>query len=75
MFQRKYHMNQITNTINDDIQTYPLYNINKFINHIGGYILDIKDLYILDIIVNIDRISSSCGKNNILISSMPTREK
>jgi hypothetical protein len=35
--------------------------------------LDIIDLYILDIIVNIDRISSSCGKNNILIFSMPTK--
>jgi hypothetical protein len=61
MFQRKYYMNfkfyQITN-INDDIQKYPLYNINKLIPY-RGYNSDIIDLYILDIIVNIDKISSS----------------
>jgi hypothetical protein len=33
----------------------PLYSINKLIPY-RGYILDIIDLYILDIIVNIDRI-------------------
>jgi hypothetical protein len=35
--------------------------------------LDIIDLYILDSIVNIDRIASACEKNNILIPSMPTK--
>jgi hypothetical protein len=40
---------------------YPIYSINKLIPY-GEYILDIIDMYILDIIVNIDKISSSCGK-------------
>jgi hypothetical protein len=67
MFQRKYYMNlkffQIAN-INDYIQKYPLYSINKLIPY-GEYILDIIDLYILDIIVNIVKISSSCGKKQV----------
>jgi hypothetical protein len=71
MFQRKYHMNlifyQITN-INDNIQKYP-YMIPYM-----GYILDIIDLYILDITVNIDRIKVLVEKTfNIQISSMPTK--
>jgi hypothetical protein len=74
MFQRKYHMNlkfyQITN-INDisKITPYNYYNINKFIPY-RGYILDIIDLYILDIIVNIDIISSSCGEKDIKYSNL-----
>jgi hypothetical protein len=45
-----------------------------YLYYTEGYILDIIDLYILVIIVNIDRISSSCGKTfNILISSMPIK--
>jgi hypothetical protein len=62
---------QITN-INDNIKNTPN-SINK-LKPYGEYILHIIiDLYILDIIVNIDK--SSCGKktSSILISSMPTK--